>query len=160
MVLLMEIRFPGGLRVDALHEGFWIRTDQPVAQGGEGTAPSPFDLFLASIGTCAGFYALRFCQQRNLDTRGLALSVTPERDPAGKLVKRIRIRVALPPAFPERYREAILRAVDQCSVKRHLAEAPQFEVVAAAASQEEPSPAEMGLVSTGTPSGVTPESLL
>jgi ribosomal protein S12 methylthiotransferase accessory factor len=124
------------MRVDALHEGFWIRTDQPAAQGGSGAAPSPFDLFLASIGTCAGFYALRFCQQRNLDTEGLALSVTPERDAAGKRVARIRVEIALPPDFPEKYGEAILRAVDQCSVKRHLAEPPRFDVVAVAAGEQ------------------------
>jgi len=124
----MDIRFPGGLRVDALNEGVWIRTDQPIVQGGGGTAPSPFDLFLASIGTCAGFYALRFCQQRNLDTEGLGLSVTIARDATGKRVNRIRIEIILPPAFPERYREAIVRAVDQCAVRRHLVEPPQFEV--------------------------------
>ena len=61
---VMEIRFPGGLEVEAVHEGFTILTDQPVAQGGAGAAPSPFDLFLASIGTCAGLYALMFCRQR------------------------------------------------------------------------------------------------
>ena len=126
----MEIRFPGGVRVDAIHEGYWIRTDQPFGQGGDGTAPSPFDLFLASIGTCAGFYALRFCQQRNLDVEGLVLSVLPEGDASGKRVAHIRIEITLPPAFPEKYREAMLRAVDQCSVKRHLAQPPDFEVVA------------------------------
>jgi ribosomal protein S12 methylthiotransferase accessory factor len=127
----MNIIFPGGLRVDALHEGFWIRTDQPVAQGGSGAAPSPFDLFLASIGACAGFYALRFCQQRNLDTEGLSLSVTPQKADDGKRVARIRIEIALPPAFPEKYRKAIIRAVDQCAVKRHLEEPPQIDVHAA-----------------------------
>lgn len=126
----MEISFPGGLRVDAIYDGFQIRTDQPVDHGGGGAAPSPFDLFLASIGTCAGYYALRFCQQRNLSTEGLALSVTPERDPVGKRVARIRIEIALPPAFPEKYREPMLRAVDQCAVKRHLEEPPHFEVLA------------------------------
>jgi|SRR5262249_34001230 len=127
----MNIQFPGGLQVEALHDGFWIRTDQPVAQGGSGTAPSPFDLFLASIGTCAGFYALRFCQQRNLETEGLTLSLTPVRDPAGKHVDQIRIDVTLPPAFPEKYREALLRAIDQCSVKRHLLQPPRFEIALA-----------------------------
>jgi putative redox protein len=125
----MQIEFPGGSRVDALHEGLRIRTDQPVAHGGSGTAPSPFDLFLASIGTCAGFYVLRFFQQRQLDTAGLAMSVTPRRDPERKLVAGIRIEITLPPAFPEKYREAVLRAVDQCTVKRHLAQPPSFEVV-------------------------------
>jgi ribosomal protein S12 methylthiotransferase accessory factor len=138
----MEIRFPGGLRVDAIHEGYWIRTDQPLEKGGDGTAPSPFDLFLASIGTCAGFYALRFCQMRNLETEGLVLSVLPEREAGGKRVARIRIEVALPPAFPAKYRDAIVRAVDQCSVKRHLMEPPEFAVVTTpAAPVEIPLPA-------------------
>ena len=127
----MQIEFPGGARVDAVHEGFRIRTDQPDA-GGRAADPSPFDLFLASIGTCAGFYVLRFFQQRQLDTAGLTLSVTPRRDSERKLVTSIRIEIHLPPAFPAKYQEAVLRAVDQCSVKRHLAEPPAFEVVAAA----------------------------
>jgi len=131
----MQIEFPGGRQVDALHEGFWIRTDQPVAQGGGGSAPAPFDLFLASIGTCAGFYVLRFFQQRNLDTAGLALAVTPRWDPERKLVTCVRIEITLPPAFPGKYREAVVRAVDQCTVKRHLAEPPAFEVVTAAAEE-------------------------
>ncbi len=126
----MDIRFPEGLRVDALHEGFWIRTDQPVGAGGSGAAPSPFDLFLASIGTCAGFYALRFCQQRNLDTEGLTLSLALQRGPEGKHIASIRIEISLPPTFPEKYRDALLRAVDQCAVKRHILEPPTFEVVA------------------------------
>ena len=129
----MEISFPGGMRVDAVQQGFQIRTDQPVAQGGGGTAPSPFDLFLASLGTCAGFYAMRFCQQRNLDTDGLGLSVEFERDAGTKRVARVRIHITLPPAFPERYREALLRAVDQCTVKRHLEQPPRFEVITAPA---------------------------
>jgi ribosomal protein S12 methylthiotransferase accessory factor len=125
----MKIEFAGGLRVNAVHNGFTIRTDQPVAAGGEATAPSPFDLFLASIGTCAGFYALRFCQERNLKTEGLALEVTPERDASGKKVKNLRIEITLPTEFPEKYRDALYRAVDQCLVKRHLDEPPQFELV-------------------------------
>jgi putative redox protein len=136
----MDIRFPGGLRVDALHEGFRIRTDQPVSHGGGGKVPAPFDLFLASIGTCAGFYALRFCQQRNLETEGLSLSMTPERSPDGKRVARIRIEIAVPPSFPARYRDAIVRAVDQCAVKRHLAEPPQFEVQVVSATEAGVSP--------------------
>jgi putative redox protein len=132
----MDIYFPGGQRVDALHEGFWIRTDQPVEYGGEGSGPSPLDLFVASIGTCAGFYALRFCQQRNLDERGLALSATPERSVDGKRVHRIRIELTLPPTFPEKYREAISRAIDQCAVKRHLLEPPLIEITVVPASVE------------------------
>ena len=125
----MEIRFPGGQRVDALHEGFWIRTDQPVAQGGSGEAPSPFELLLASIGACAGFYALRFCQQRELDTDGLAVRLTTETDAARKGVSRVRIEIGLPRGFPEKYCDAIIRAIDQCTVKRHILDPPVFEVM-------------------------------
>lgn len=141
----MKIEFPGGMRVEAMHDGFRIRTDQPEKAGGDGTAPSPFDLFLASIGTCAGFYVLRFFQQRDLDTSGLALSMTPEWDRDRKLMTRIRIEITLPPAFPEKYREAVIRAVDQCTVKRHLVEPPGFEVVTAPAG---------GLVAAGALRGL------
>jgi putative redox protein len=126
----MKIQFPGGLEVTAVHEGFTIRTDQPLAQGGGGNAPTPFDLFLAAIGTCAGLYALRFCEQRGLPIAGLGLELTPERDETGKRVSRVRIDIELPPGFPEKYRDAILRAVDQCKVKRHILEPPEFEVIA------------------------------
>jgi ribosomal protein S12 methylthiotransferase accessory factor len=132
----MEIRFPGGMQVDALYGQYRIRTDQPVAQGGDGTAPSPFDLFLASLGTCAGFYALRFCQQRNLVTDGLELSVEFEKDTGARRVAGIRITVRLPHRFPEKYREAILRAIDQCTVKRHLADPPKISVVTVAKGEK------------------------
>ena len=130
MLLPMEIRFPGGLEVEALAGGFSILTDQPASEGGAGAAPSPFDLFLASIGTCAGIYALRFCRQRNLETEGLSLELTAEKGDDARRVAGIRIEIRLPPAFPARYRDAILRAVDQCKVKRHILEPPQFEVTA------------------------------
>jgi ribosomal protein S12 methylthiotransferase accessory factor len=126
----MEIRFAGGMEVEAVDGGFTIRTDQPVLQGGRGAAPTPFDLFLASIGTCAGLYALRFCEQRNLDSEGLALELTAVQDADEKRVAEIRIEITLPPSFPDKYREAILRAVDQCKVKRHILEPPRFQVTA------------------------------
>jgi len=141
----MKISFPGGMRVEAVHEGFRIATDQPASHGGDGTAPSPFDLFLASIGTCVGFYALRFCQQRSLDTSGLSLTVIPHEDPKVKRVVRIRIDIALPIRFPERYREAIVRAVEQCTVKRHLLDPPRFEISTVPAGQKESVAAEAAL---------------
>ena len=126
----IDLRFPGGVAVDALFKGFTVRTDQPVDQGGGGTAPSPFDLFLASLGACAGFYALRFCQQRGIDTAGLALRLVTASDAARKRTASVSIEIDLPPGFPEKYSAAIVRAVDQCSVKRHVLEPPAFEVVA------------------------------
>lgn len=131
----LEITFPGGLAVDATTHGRVVHTDQPLAAGGEGTGPSPFDLFLASIGTCAGLYAVRFCRQRNLSTDGMALRLVTENDPQGGRIAHLRLELDLPPGFPERYRAAIVRAVDQCKVKRHLAEPPTFETLAVPASE-------------------------
>jgi putative redox protein len=124
----MNISFPGGMAVEAVEKGFRIRTDQAVADGGSGSAPTPFDLFLASIGTCAGFYALRFFQERKLPTAGLGLTLTAERDAEKRRVSRIRIDIELPSDFPEKYHAAILRAVDQCGVKRHIVQPPGFDV--------------------------------
>lgn len=126
----MEITFPGGVAVEARLGATTIRTDQPVKAGGTGSAPSPFDLFLASIGTCAGYYALRFCQERQLPTEGLGVAMTWDRNPDTHLIERIRLELTLPTGFPEKYRTAILRATDQCTVKKHLAEPPAIEVVA------------------------------
>lgn len=125
----MEITFPGGVAVNAHYRGMTVATDQPPPLGG-GTAPSPFDLFLASIGACAGFYALRFCQERQIDTAALRVGLAFERTPETKRIGTIRIEVALPPDFPEKYRAALVRTIDQCTVKRHIVEPPAFEVVA------------------------------
>ena len=130
--LVMEIGFPGGLAVSASFRGHRILTDQPQEAGGGGAAPPPFDLFLASIGTCVGFYALRFCQSRDIATDDLAVTLEPVRDPETRRVGRILIELRLPDAFPQRYRRAILKAVDQCAVKRHILEPPEFLVSLAA----------------------------
>jgi ribosomal protein S12 methylthiotransferase accessory factor len=126
----LNIRFPGGLAVEADLDGFKVRTDQPESLGGAASAPSPFDLFLTSIGTCAGYYALRFCQARGLPTDDVTLKLTAEKDPAVKRVTRVAIEIELPPDFPPRYREAIVRATDQCTVKKHLLDPPEIEVFA------------------------------
>lgn len=124
----VDVTFQGGLVVSANTRGHTIRTDQPVLIGGTDTAMAPFDLFLASIATCAGYYALRFCQERGLSTEGLGLTLDPIRDPEGKRVATIRMELRTPEGFPEKYRQAILRAVDHCSVKWHITEPPRFEI--------------------------------
>jgi len=122
-----EVTFPGGVRVDTSYRSHTIHTDQPSPLG-EDTATSPFDLFFASIAACTGFYALRFCQERHIATEGLGVTLTTERDATKKRVAVVRIDVRLPLDFPEKYRDAIRRAVDQCAVKQHIIEAPQFEI--------------------------------
>jgi len=89
---------------------------------------SPFDLFLASIATCMGFYALRFLQERSLSSEGLQLTLEPVREGDGKRVTLLRIAVQLPPGFPEKYLSAIERAIDHCAVKKTITEPPRFEL--------------------------------
>lgn len=129
----MKITFPGGLAVNAVFKEFTVTTDQSLEHGGGGAAPEPFDLFLASLGTCAGLYALRFCQQRSIATEGLGLNLTTEKDPEWKRLAVVRLEIELPQGFPEKYNEALIRSVDQCAVKRHIVAPPRFEVATVAA---------------------------
>lgn len=122
LAMIYEVSFPGGVAVDVTTNGLTVHTDQ------DGTAPSPYQLFLASIAACAGFYALRFCQERGIPTAGLGVSMDVDRDPL-----TIRLGITTPPEFPEKYREALVRAVDHCAVKRAIAEGPKFEVSVAVA---------------------------
>ncbi len=124
----MTISFPGGKRVDASFDGYTVKTDQPPLGGGDGSAPAPFSLFLASLGTCAGIYVLGFCQARGIPTDGIKLVQRHEWDPATHRLARVRIDVQVPPTFPEKYREAVQRAADQCAVKKAIASPPDFEI--------------------------------
>ena len=123
----IDVTFPGGLEIDAHVAGHTIHTDQRVKHGGGDTGPPPFDLFLASIATCMGLYALRFCQQREIDTAGLHLEMETFRNPDSPMINRIEVRLDLPAAFPEKYIRAIERSMDQCAVKKHMIDPPQFE---------------------------------
>ena len=113
---------------DSLAIATIARTDQPPEAGGEGSAPPPFDLFLASIATCAGIYVKGYCDARGLATEGLGLVVHVEREPGKARVTRIGIDIKLPPGFPEKHREAVIRAADLCAVKKHIMKPPAFEV--------------------------------
>jgi putative redox protein len=123
----MEVYFPGNKKVYARYKGFVVETDQPISAGGDNTAPGPFDLFMLSIGTCAGFYVLSFLQQRELPTEGAGLILRSQRDPEAHLITKVSLEIRLPESFPERYRAAVIRAAEQCTVKRHLDHPPTFE---------------------------------
>lgn len=126
---IIEVTFPGGKKVDAKVNQFLIRTDQSVKVGGDSSAPEPFSLFLASIATCAGIFAIGFCQSRNIDTNGLGLKMVCNWDNIRKLYTNISLQFTLPVDFPEKYKNSLIKAVDLCTVKRHLMEAPNFEIV-------------------------------
>jgi len=120
----IAITFPGQLRVRAEYEGLAIDTDQ------DGSAPAPFDLFLASLATCAGYYALAFMRQRRIDPAGARVTMDWTRDPETRRVETIVIHLVLPPGFPEKYRGAVVRAMDQCAVKRLIDDPPTIETSA------------------------------
>jgi len=123
------ISFPGGVKVDAHFRNYIVHTDQPKEEGGDATAPSPFMIFLASLATCAGFYALRFCQTRDLPTEGMKIRQNVHFNKEIKRLEKVTIEITLPQSFPEKYLDALVRAVDQCTVKRTILNPPEIEVV-------------------------------
>ncbi len=120
----MLIDFPGGSKVDAHFSGFTVNTDQPPVA----TAPSPFEIFLASIGTCAGIYVLGFCQQRGLPATDIRIVERVNHNRITGMVETIELEIQVPPSFPEKYRDSLIRSAELCAVKKHLENPPKFEI--------------------------------
>lgn len=124
----MVIDFPGGARVDAHFGPYTVMTDQPPMGGGAGSAPTPFALFLSSIGTCAGIYVLGFCRQRGLPTEGIRIIQRMQTDPRTGLVGNIDLEIQVPPDFPAKYYDALINSARLCAVKKHLENPPEFNI--------------------------------
>ncbi|KZK75152.1 MAG: osmotically inducible protein C [Pelodictyon luteolum] len=124
----MIISFGGGKKVNAEFKGFTIHTDQSPNGGGEGSAPEPFALFLASIGTCAGIYVYSFCQQRQIPTDNIRIVQSHFPKESGRGIGKIVIDIQLPADFPEKYRDAVINAANLCAVKKHIQDPPVFEL--------------------------------
>ena len=118
------IDFPGGSRVDAHFGKFSVPTDQPPAA----SAPTPFELFLSSIATCAGIYVLGFCQQRGLPTEGIQIIQRTHADALTGMIDVIDVDIVVPSTFPEKYRDSLIRAAGLCKVKKHLEQPPKFNI--------------------------------
>jgi ribosomal protein S12 methylthiotransferase accessory factor len=126
----MEIAITGGKKVQVRYKDFVIATDQPVEYGGEGSAPDPYGIFLASLGACAGFYVQAFCQSRGIPTEGVSLVQRTLPGSDGKGLVKIEIEVRLPANFPDKYVKAVVRAADLCAVKKTILNPPPMEVIA------------------------------
>jgi putative redox protein len=124
----MTVDFPGGDRVDAHFGSFTVMTDQPKSKDDQGSAPSPFSLFLASIATCAGIYVLGFCRQRNLPTEGMRIIQHSTRNPTTGMVENVDLEIQTPPDFPEKYLPSLIRSAELCAVKKHIENPPAFKV--------------------------------
>ena len=92
----ITVDLPGGSRVDAHFDSFTVRTDQPKEDGGGGTAPAPFEFFLTSLATCAGYYVMEFCKTRGIDTSGVRLKQFVDRNETTHRVEKISIEIQLP----------------------------------------------------------------
>jgi putative redox protein len=123
-----EINFEGNKKVSATIKGIKVMTDQPVKAGGEASAASPFDLFLVSLGTCAGYYAKAFCDERGIPTDNIKIIQKNDYDIEKRMYKKITIEFSLPSDFPEKYKSALISAANLCAVKRHLKEPPEVDV--------------------------------
>lgn len=129
----MTITLPGGKRVYAEAGDHVIKTDQCVADGGEGSAPEPYALFLASIGTCAGAYVVGFCRTRDIPSENIRLIQTNDFDETDHHLRKVRIEILVPPDFPKKYYKALARTAAQCTVKKDIGRSPAFEIETALA---------------------------
>lgn len=120
----MLIDFPGGLKVDAHFGSHTIPTDQPPTN----SAPTPFEVFLASIGTCAGIYVLGFCRQRNLPTDGIRIIQRNHPNMMNGMIEKIDLEIQVLPTFPAQYYDALVRSAELCKVKKTLENPPVFDV--------------------------------
>ena len=124
----MVVDFPGGAKVDAHFNGFTVKTDQPANGGGDGSAPTPFLTFLASLGTCAGIYVLGFCRSRGLPTEGIRIIQRMHTNSLNGALEKVELEIQVPPTFPEKYYPALIRSAEQCAVKKAIEQPPAFDV--------------------------------
>ncbi len=125
----MEITFEGGKVVTAHTHGHIIKTDQPLDNGGGNSAPAPYDLFLASIGTCAGIYVKSFCDNRKIPTEGIKIVQSYEWNKETGLPVTIKLDIKLPADFPEKYKASLIHVAELCKVKKTIANPPVFEII-------------------------------
>lgn len=122
----MKIRLEGNKKVDAHFDGFTVKTDQSIKVGGDGSAPAPFDYFLASIGTCAGIYIKGYCDTRGIPSDGIEIDQNLIYDPIQKKIGQITLDIKVPENFPEQHKETLKRVAAQCAVKKTIENPPEF----------------------------------
>jgi len=126
--MAMEVAFDGGKVITAHLNGHIIRTDQPVEQGGENSAPSPFELFLAAIGTCAGIYVKSFCDKRDISSEGIKIIQSADYNEETGLPTNIDLEIQLPESFPEKYIDSVINVAELCKVKKTIISQPKFKI--------------------------------
>jgi ribosomal protein S12 methylthiotransferase accessory factor len=126
----INVRFLDNLRLEATFDDFSIITDQPIRYKGDGTAPSPFDYFLASSALCAAYFVKVYCKTRDISTDDIKVTQNNIVDPENRYNQIFNIQIDLPASISAHDRENILRAMDRCTVKKVIQAAPQFQIEA------------------------------
>lgn len=124
----LKVTLEGGKRVATQVGNHLIITDQPTRYGGDDSAPAPYDLFMASIGTCAGFYIQSYCETKGIDSSGIDITLTARRDPETKQISGFVTTIHVPPELPEKLHAALKKVAEQCSVKKTIMSNPEFVV--------------------------------
>lgn len=124
------ITLEGGKKVATTIGNHHILTDQPEKSGGSDSAPAPFDLFVASIGTCAGFYVQSYCQNKGIDPSGIEIKLETRHNPETKAITAFVTTLLLPPSIPEHLHQPLIRVAEQCAVKKVIMSGPEFIVTA------------------------------
>ena len=119
---MMKIYFKKKKQVFAEMGEFTIKTDQAEKSGGDNEFPEPLQMFLASIGTCVGVTVKNFCDQREIDTSQIEIEQKNKFHPEKKIIDEMKIKISVPPDFPEKYENALIKSAESCAVKRHLRE--------------------------------------
>ena len=124
----IEIRLSGGQKVKTRLKGATIAVGSDIGTVSDEPGLEPLDLFFASLGLCAGKYVMEFCRPRDIPYEGTRILLRTQWDENKKMHTRVLIQIQLPQGFPVKYKKAVLRSVDLCSVKKHIVNPPSFEV--------------------------------
>ena len=124
----IKVNFLDNLRLEAKFDDFTVVTDQPIRYKGDGSAPSPFDYFLASSALCAAYFVRVYCKARDIPTENIRLSQNNIVDPENRYNQIFRIQVELPEDISDKDRQGILRSIDRCTVKKVVQTGPDFQI--------------------------------
>ncbi|WP_312511695.1 OsmC domain/YcaO domain-containing protein [Massilia sp.] len=124
----IKVNFLDKLRLEAKFDDFTVIADQPIRYKGDGSAPGPFDYFLASSALCAAYFVKLYCDTRNIPTENIRLSQNNIVDPENRYQQIFKIQVELPADISEKDRQGILRSIDRCTVKKVVQTGPEFVI--------------------------------
>ncbi len=126
----LSVQFTGNKTIETHAGGHTIKTDMPASRGGDGSAPTPTNLFMTSLASCTAYYALEFCNMRKIDTTGMKFEMHCDWDEKAQRYTRFAMELSLPEGFPEKYKKAIVRTMDSCFIKKHFLNPPEFVLTA------------------------------